>query len=828
MTFLNLTILFALSAVAIPVVIHLLNQRRAKVVHWGAMRFLLASLAARNRRIRIEEMLLLAMRCLWVALLVLALARPLLPSRPGLPWPLVLPAVLIAAVCAGLAAAVWTSRRLRWTLLATAGGLLLLAVTASAAERLMQRRLWSAADDARDLAVIIDASDSMSVAVGEQTGFDRAVNEARTLIGSLPTGDAAAVMLAGSAIESPVPAPVSDRRELLAALDSASLVGGSMDAASAISAATDALAAGGNAAKKIVVITDGQKHGWELHSDARWDYVSSGFDALRERPKVIFRDLRPPVPPTNAAVDGITLSRRIVGADRPVGIDVRIANTGVEPMDPGPVELLVGDSDIGRRRTGEIEPGSSASVRFEHHFDSPGRQVLTARLDIDDDLPADNTRHHVVDVLDVLPVLVVCGSSGADRDRTAAELASLALAPGAEDDALGSLVRPELVDATDLARVDDFSRYRAIVLAGVPRLPSAVAGRIENYVRGGGGLLIAPDRATAADFYNNWTDRRNLPVTPAELVERITPQDPARPLTDSFDHPAMRLTADQTRSDIGEANIRSYWVLSARDTAPAARTAARLSTGNPMLVERPLGRGRVFISAVSLGEADSDLPSLASYVVALHEIIAHLSEPTQAQTDVAPGEELRLTLPLMDEPSPDDVSAKAATPDGRRLKAGAAVVGGHLHLSFTPTRPGLYGLELTEEVADMLDRPAESLPFTARRDPDESRFEFLDEQDMAALARHVDLVACNSTDELTAAVAGGTPGQEIWRHILPIAGLALLAELVLSRWIATRRRMHTAETIRFGGDNVDTSEFHTPSPGRRQSTRPRVGATGRT
>ena len=51
MTFLNWTILFGLIGIAIPIIIHLLNRRRAKTVEWGAMQFLLASLASRNRRI---------------------------------------------------------------------------------------------------------------------------------------------------------------------------------------------------------------------------------------------------------------------------------------------------------------------------------------------------------------------------------------------------------------------------------------------------------------------------------------------------------------------------------------------------------------------------------------------------------------------------------------------------------------------------------------------------------------------------------------------------------------------------------------------------------
>ena len=40
MTFINAILLFGLFATAIPIIIHILNRRRAAVVDWGAMKFL--------------------------------------------------------------------------------------------------------------------------------------------------------------------------------------------------------------------------------------------------------------------------------------------------------------------------------------------------------------------------------------------------------------------------------------------------------------------------------------------------------------------------------------------------------------------------------------------------------------------------------------------------------------------------------------------------------------------------------------------------------------------------------------------------------------------
>src|SRR3954468_5929074 len=63
--------------IALPIVIHILNRRRYKVVHWAAMEYLLAAMKKNRRRLKFEQWLLLATRCAVLLFLGLALARPL-------------------------------------------------------------------------------------------------------------------------------------------------------------------------------------------------------------------------------------------------------------------------------------------------------------------------------------------------------------------------------------------------------------------------------------------------------------------------------------------------------------------------------------------------------------------------------------------------------------------------------------------------------------------------------------------------------------------------------------------------------------------------------
>jgi len=68
----------AISCVVLPIVIHLLFRRKRKPVAFGAMRFLIEAFRRQRRRLRFEQWLLLALRCLLVLCVAAAVGRPLL------------------------------------------------------------------------------------------------------------------------------------------------------------------------------------------------------------------------------------------------------------------------------------------------------------------------------------------------------------------------------------------------------------------------------------------------------------------------------------------------------------------------------------------------------------------------------------------------------------------------------------------------------------------------------------------------------------------------------------------------------------------------------
>src|SRR3954452_13648605 len=78
--FANPGLLAGVAAASIPIVIHLLNRRKFRETRWAAMRFLLAAIRKNQRRVRIEQWLLLALRTLLILLVVAAMAKPFLEA----------------------------------------------------------------------------------------------------------------------------------------------------------------------------------------------------------------------------------------------------------------------------------------------------------------------------------------------------------------------------------------------------------------------------------------------------------------------------------------------------------------------------------------------------------------------------------------------------------------------------------------------------------------------------------------------------------------------------------------------------------------------------
>ena len=655
MLFLNMALLFGMIAVGVPIIIHLLNRRSARFVNWGAIQFLLDSLVSRKRRILMEEVLLLGSRCLLLALLVTAMARPFVPADSRTPWLVVLPMILLAIVMFGVSFALWDYARWRRYMLLGAGVLIILAGMLVGVERWLNLRRFGGLGQ-RDVALIIDGSMSMSLAVEGTSNLDRAKAEAAKIVEKSNRRAAFSLIVGGSTPAVKIPSPIADRKEVLAAIEEIKPVYGTMKILDALGAAAVTLSQGSSASKIIIIITDGQNNGWETESPSRWDFVAKTFERLPSKPQILFRKLKAPKDIRNVGIADISFSRDVIGIDREVTINVRVENTGTEGITPTSVKLNVDGKELTDNTIGQLAAGASETIKFPYHFIKEGSHIVTARVVASDELAWDDAYSVVANVVGKLRVLIVDGNPAGRFLERGAAFSALALAPSSNTVAAvkqqsarsgGFLIEPELIDAPGIGSLKNFDNYNVILLANVPRLPSDVADAISRFVASGGGLLIAPGDRCVPDFYNNWMADKAQPVMPAQMDKRVLikeGEDDVKASLSTFTHRSLKLVADASHSDIGSVVFTSYWRIKEQQLDRNISVGGRFNNGDPLLMERKLGNGFIIMTACSFDIRGSSLVTRHSFLPFAHEMIYYLANPGGVKLNVEPARKLTLRL----------------------------------------------------------------------------------------------------------------------------------------------------------------------------------------
>lgn len=675
MLFLNTILLLGALGISIPIIIHLLNRRSSRVVDWGAMNFLLESLAIRNRRIQLEEALLMAARCLLVGLLALALARPFIPPGSTIPWLLVLPLLLLAVVGLGVAVVLHDEKIWRRRIAIASVLVLLLCAALIFFEKFLNLSRFSPGAR-QDIALIIDASTSMGIATDGTTNFERAVEEARTLVKRAPRGHAFSLIVGGPSPSALVLDPTTDRAALDAALNEVTPLDGAMTTYQAFTLASLSLARGANPAKQIVILTDEQNVGWEIGQSGRWNFLRDAFKNLPSEPQIMVRRMPMPDFVRNLAVTDVRLSREIVGIDRPVTITATVANTGNEAVTPAALVLKIDDGrDYRDASLGQLRPGEEQVVTFTHQFGAAGAHSLSLTLEVEDDIASDNTGWSALNVANELKVLIVEGRPSARALDRAAAFAAVALAPsaltldptleanipGESDEAADDfnpnydptldpirfLVDPQVVDLSDLGVISDFSTYDTVILADVPRLSVPVAANLARYVEDGGGLLVAAGAKAQGEFYNAWKLADESPFLPATIADPVVASatEGFSPSAQTLTHPALAKVADPAKSDFSGTVITNYRPQTIPEAlAKDASVGARLNNGEILLSSRKAGRGQVVLLGIPLDLSAGNLVTRQAFLPFIHELVYHLADPASYQLNLEPGWEVNLGL----------------------------------------------------------------------------------------------------------------------------------------------------------------------------------------
>lgn len=629
-------LLLGAALAAVPIVIHLLFRRPYRDVPWAATRFLLAATKKHAKRLRLEQLLLLAVRVAVLLLVAAALARPYL-STPKAVGP----------------------------------------------------------DPPKHRVIVLDASYSMGHETGGRTRFALAKEAAREVIEAARPGDAFhLVRMTDLGPRVVIVRPAYQAAQVGETLDEQALTFGRADPLAALRDVKNLLRQASQLpSKEVLILSDFQQADWRPAGE-QGEELRRLLDEIGKTATVRLFDAGS-ADAANAAVTDVAIEGSFVRTGRPVRLTATVRQHASFDRRRERVELHV-DGRLVATETADLRPNENATVAFTHVFADAGPHAIQVRTP-PDALPTDDARYLAVTARDRLRVLLVNGVAAGRPEQTATFYLRQALAPAATESAAGeSDFEPVLIGEADLAG-QDLGGFDAVVLSNVGILTDQEAGRPRAFAAAGGGVVLALGENVRPEAYNRvLADAGAEGLLPVRLGERVG--DPRRPdrafLFDASDltHPIVRPFAGNPGTGLDADFVLAYAKATLAEDAKAD-VPLRFDTGDPAIVAAPIGAGRVVLLTTSIDTTwGGPWPQAGrSFLPLLHETLRF------AATGRPPGRSLRVGEPIVwTIPSRiAGLNADVAGPDGFATNVPATVEQDGLRVVFEEaTRPGAYTLSL--------------------------------------------------------------------------------------------------------------------------------------
>jgi hypothetical protein len=368
MSFLAPIFLPLLALASVPIIIHLLNRRRFQLVEWAPMKYLKLTIKSNRRRLRIEQIILLAIRTLIVILLIMAIARPVLSPT-------------------GLGA-------------------------------------WLAGNSRTSRVIVIDDSLSMGYRDGPRTAFESAKDVTTQIVRSVGKQDSITV-LTTSNLATPLVHDVhlDDTTRLVSTVNALSISDGPSDWPAVFRAVNDELSTATFPTKEVVLITDLRKSGW----DAQVTELARKWANEKVAMKIIDVGSSRTA---NVSIATLESEDPLSLPNMPVNLLSRIHNNKGEPI-AGAQAMLSIDQQTRPVILPTLPSGETTDVPLTVTPTAAGQIPIKLSLPADD-LAGDDTRFFCLTVRPTLDVMLIDGEPGTRAFESETDYLTLAYTIGAE------------------------------------------------------------------------------------------------------------------------------------------------------------------------------------------------------------------------------------------------------------------------------------------------------------------------------------------------------------------------------------------------------------
>jgi hypothetical protein len=653
-----------------------------------------------------------------------------------------------------------------WLLLLARMGLLALMALALARPRLWSSTRLGDREVPTAMALVFDTSLSMEYKERDRTRLDEAKERARTVLTRAHESSRVFVIDSADPIAPVALSPSAARKRV----DALTIVTVNRPLNAALGQAYKAVAAAEQPRHEVYVFTDLARTAWDAGRAA------DGLDVVKKDPAGIATYVVRLAPKVlrDAAVVEAEPAAGFSAQDAPVTIRAVVRSTG--PATTRLVELHL-DGVKRAQETIKLAADGEAIVRFTTPKLKPGLRRAEVRLAGEPDpLERDDHRYATLDVQPAQRVLTISDQA------IDAEFVANALDPAAYRE---QGPRPFPVDRVLSAQfTGSFTKplkdYATIFLLNVRELPESDWGRLNQYVREGGGLVIAPGDRTLADALNTRAAAL-LPATlgPVQSTKEVDftfgKADVAHPL---FDRNTGDLLAQFARVPISK-----YVAVTPLE---GSRTILSYTNNDPALLERVFPgprNGRVLLWTTALSrrpgstEAErraswNEFPMVGwSFFVTINQTVPYLAGLAGRKLDYESGEDVMLPLEAGTRYTAFTIEGPGLKPD----RLGDAISGAGLVV----TAPPLIG-PWTITAAGTGVEPR-TLGFSVNVPRSETLLTPLTDADLAAVFGGKDrYVLVDDPDKLVKDVLQTRVGTELFPLLMILILLLVTAENVLA------------------------------------------------
>ncbi len=613
--FLQPWMLAGTALVSVPIIIYLIQRHRYRRRPWAAMEFLLRAVKRHQRRIQLQNLLLLVVRCLIIAFLALAMARPVLRQ---------------AGFVAG------SSENQNWLL-------------------------------------ALDTSFSMDYRVEGTSRFDAARESILAMYGTLiHPGDRVALVTFEAQPRVVMPPtfvdedayPLQLRRELedlrlsAESVDLGSSFAQLVETSGEFAATVGGGGAVGAVPKHVVVFSDLQRKDWITEDGPRHPALGRLAEQVNEQGGQFFlAEFGVDEEPVNVAVTDLSIHPPQLGEDVWAEIRVTVRNFSAKDLENLDLTIEVDadpDAEDAEPQLGgvvRVPAGGTVSRSMRYRFATPGDHTIVARLR-SDGLELDNERYLIAPVKKELSVLLVDGEPTADPTERETFHLEVALLP--EDDSLSNVegrwtpfvpryVLPEQLD--EVAWED----HILVILANVSALGEGSIASLKEYVRDGGALAVFLGPNVDPQLYAQLFSEDDAPgLLPFRLGEvRGDRRFPVHLAASDLSHPVVRYFEERREATMLHRPLISFYKYFSLAEPPredsGARTLFRYTDidQTPAVLDVPYGRGRVFWFNSTADQAWNDLSDWPDFVVLLYESASYLVRFGAEATNLGVGDYYR-------------------------------------------------------------------------------------------------------------------------------------------------------------------------------------------